>query len=55
MLEKSIVAVDLINEYSKYLKKKEKESGKVDLKASLQKTIDDYELLVKNADDEQQK
>eukprot|EP00347_Sterkiella_histriomuscorum_P016688 403352238 len=52
---KSVVAVDLNSEYTKYLKKKEKEQGNKDVRLNLQRTIQEYENLIKTAEDEQQR
>ncbi len=47
LIEKKVVIVDLNNEYSKHLKKRENDQGKTDLKQSLQKSINEYEKLAK--------
>ena len=50
--DKKVVAVDHTNEYTKFMKKKDKEQVKNDLKAHLQKTIEEYEQHYKQTEDE---
>ena len=52
---KKVIGVDLNEEYSKKLRKLENNPNVVDLKANLQKTIQDYEHMLRSTDDEQQK
>ena len=47
VIEKIVVIIDMISEFTKYMKKKDKAEGKVDIKANLQKTINEYEVLIK--------
>ena len=50
---KKVIAVDLTEEYSKKLRKLEQNPNLIDLKAQLLKTIQEYEDLLRAADDEQ--
>ena len=52
VIEKSVVIIDLTSEYTKFMKKKDKAEGKIDIKANLQKTINEYETLIKQTEDE---
>ena len=51
-VDKKIIAVDLTSEYSKHLKKLAKKNAKTDIRHNLQKTISEYDVILKTLDDE---